>query len=329
MIFQTQAEIAPLEKPLSYTDKLFLVGSCFAVNMHVKLAENKLQSSANPFGPLYNPLSVCRSLLRLEQCRPYTADDLLCREGLFFSYDFHTSVCHSDPEEVLKVMNKAITDGHKALSECDALIITLGTSFAYTLKESGTVVNNCNKMPSRLFDRQMLSPEQTSHEMMTLLSRPLYKDKLIILTVSPIRHLSDGLADNCRSKAHLITAAGTIVDRLPHAVYFPAYEIMNDQLRDYRFYADDMIHPSAVAIEYIWERFFDTAFDRQAHDYVHEMSHIRRAVMHRPFNPLSASYGKFAATMLEKAYELKKRYPQAPLDDEITFFLKSLDRINE
>ncbi len=324
MIFQTQADITPLEKPLTYTDRLFLVGSCFAVNMHCKLVENKLQSSANPFGPLYNPRSICRSLTRLEQCRPYTSDDLMCRDGLFFSYDFHTSICDSDPEAVLQTMNKAITDGHKALRECGALIITLGTSFTYTLKESGTVVTNCNKMPSKLFDRQMLSPEQTTEELTALLSRQLYKDKLIILTVSPIRHLSDGLAANSRSKAHLITAAGNIADKLPHAVYFPAYEIMYDQLRDYRFYADDMIHPSAVAIEYIWERFFDTAFDRRAHDYVHDMSQIGRAVMHRPFNPLSPSYRKFAASMLEKTYELKKRYPQAPLDEEITFFKNHL-----
>ncbi|MDE6482537.1 MAG: GSCFA domain-containing protein, partial [Rikenellaceae bacterium] len=315
------------ERLLTRRSRIFAAGSCFAVNIHRRMRRNKLPSECNPFGPLYNPASICRALTLLEEGHRYTADDLFNRDGLYCHYDFHTSACGPDPTETLRGMNMAVDTGRKALMAADAVIITLGTSFVYTLKSDGQTVANCNKMPAALFDRSMLSPETIRDMLLEKLSAPIYKDKTVILTVSPIRHLSDGLAANSRSKAHLITAACAVADRLPGAVYFPSYEIMYDELRDYRFYADDMIHPSEAAADYIWERFFEAAYDDETHAYVAAVAEIRKGAEHRPFNPQSQSYKDFAAAMLRKIASLKARYPEAPLEEEVSFFQKIIDRI--
>ena len=327
MTFQTKIEIPRLEKPLARTSRIFTIGSCFASNIHRKMRQNKLPAESNPFGPLYNPASICRALKLLEDGHRYRPDDLFNRDGLYCHYDFHTFACGPDPAETLRGMNMAVDRGLKALADSDALIITLGTSFVYSLKSNGETVANCNKMPAALFDRTILPPETIRRMLYEKLSAPLYKDKLIILTVSPIRHLSDGLAANSRSKAHLVSAAGALADELQNVVYFPSYEIMYDELRDYRFYADDMIHPSEKAIDHIWNRFFDVAYEDDTHAYIAAVAEIRKAVEHRPFNPQSQSYRDFAAAMLRKIATLKARYPETPLEEEVSFFQKIIDRI--
>lgn len=327
MIFRTEIEIPRLGTPLTRRSRIFAIGSCFASNIYRKLKQNKLPAECNPFGPLYNPASICRALGLLEEGHRYAAADLFNRDGLYCHYDFHTSACGPDPTETLRGMNMAVDGGRKALTAADAVIITLGTSFVYTLKSNGETVANCNKMPAALFDRSMLAPEAIRDMLVERLSAPLFKDKRIILTVSPIRHLSDGLAANSLSKARLITAACAVADSLPDTVYFPSYEIMYDELRDYRFYADDMIHPSKTAVDYIWERFFRFAFDDDARAYADAVAEIRKAAEHRPFNPQSQSYKEFAAAMLRKIAALKARYPEAPLEEEVCFFQKIIDRI--
>jgi len=327
MIFRTEIEIPRLEPALTRLSRVFAIGSCFADNIFRKLRENKLPAHANPFGPLYNPASICEALRLLEEGHRYSPDELFNRDGLYCHYDFHTLACGPDPTETLRGMNMAVERGHEALAAADAVVISLGTSFVYRLKSDGRTVANCNKMPAALFDRSMLAPEAISDMLVQKLSVPLYRDKRIILTVSPVRHLGDGIAANSRSKAHLIAAAGDAADRIPGAVYFPAYEIMYDELRDYRFYADDMTHPSQRAIDYIWERFFEAAYDDEAHEYAAAVAEIRKAAGHRPFNPGSQSHKAFAAATLRRIASLKARYPEAPMEEEICFFQKIIDRI--
>lgn len=327
MIFVTKTDIPPFEPRLRHTSRLFMLGSCFSVNMAEKLERYKLPVATNPFGPLYNPLSICSALKRLEEGRFYTAGDLMNRDGLYFNYDFHTVTSCDDPTETLRRMNGALEYGRKALTEADVLVLTLGTSFVYSLKESGQVVANCNKMPSALFNREMISVSRTVEALHEALSSPYLSDKRIIFTISPIRHLSDGLAANSLSKARLRVAVEELLSVIPRAYYFPSYEIMLDELRDYRFYADDMTHPSKVAVDYIRDRFIETVYDEQTTAYIAETEALAKAVEHRPLNPRSDSYKKFARSMLDKISSLKKRYPETEFDKEVRFFQKTLEQV--
>ena len=324
MQFQTHIQIRPFEQKIDHSQPILSLGSCFADNIAKRLQRAKFDTTAAPTGILFNPESIARAIERFDRAREDkgslpTIKELHQANGVWYNYDFHSSLSHIDANVALAQMNEAIMRGAEALAEAKVVIITFGTAFVYRLNESGDVVANCHKQPQRLFSREMLSAEDIVQRYNALLQGPL-ADKRVIFTLSPVRHLGDGLEQNSLSKATLRVAIAEIVAKNNNADYFPSYEIMMDELRDYRFYADDMAHPSALAVEYIWERFSQTALSEATLEAIKRIEHIMAAAEHRPFNPESDAHRAFCRKMLAECELLQRELPGVCLDSEKEYF---------
>ena len=324
MQFQTHIQIRPFEQKIDHSQPILSLGSCFADNIAKRLQRAKFDTTAAPTGILFNPESIARVIERFDRAREDkgslpTIKELHQANGVWYNYDFHSSLSHIDANVALAQMNDAVMRGAEALAEAKVVIITFGTAFVYRLHESGEVVANCHKQPQRLFSREMLSAEDIAQRYNALLQGPL-ADKRVIFTLSPVRHLGDGLEQNSLSKATLRVAIAEIVAKNSNADYFPSYEIMMDELRDYRFYADDMAHPSALAVEYIWERFSQTALSCATLDAIKRIEHIMAAAEHRPFNPESDAHRAFCRKMLAECELLQRELPGVCLDSEKEYF---------
>ena len=329
MQLYTTTQIKPFAEKIDHYGSIFSIGSCFAENMANKLRSLKFRITSSHTGILFNPESIALAIERLTAYNNGDINALPQREelqyanGLWFHYDFHSSFSHNDADKALEQMQRAVKTGAEALKHADTVIITLGTALAYRLADSGKVVTNCHKQPQRLFQREMLDIEAISERYIKLCLNSL-SDKRIIFTVSPIRHLSDGLEINSLSKAILRVALDKVAQHANNVAYFPSFEIMNDELRDYRFYADDMAHPTPLAINYIWERFAQVAFSSETTKLIARIEQIATDVAHRPFNPTSDAYKTFCAKNLDRIKELNKEYPQLDFTEEKTHFSKYL-----
>ncbi len=261
MKFRTELRVAPFGQPIGYADPILTLGSCFADELRKRLAEAKFRVAGNFAGPLFNPESIAAAILRAVDGTPYTSADLVRDDdGLYLCYDTATAFDDPDPAQVLARCNRAREELRAALDTARHLVVTFGTARVYRLCETGAVVANCHRRPAALFRRERLTVGAIVDRWSALLDGPL-RGRQLILTVSPIRHLGDGLEENALSKAVLRVAAAELAERHPNAVrYFPAYELLTDDLRDYRFYADDLVHPSPAAVDYILERFAEAAF---------------------------------------------------------------------
>ena len=324
MQFQTHIQIRPFENRIDHSQPILSLGSCFADNIAKRLQRAKFNTTAAPTGILFNPESIARAIERFDRAREDksslpTIKELHQANGVWYNYDFHSSLSHIDANVALAQMNDAVMRGAEALAEAKVVIITFGTAFVYRLHESGEVVANCHKQPQRLFSREMLSAEDIAQRYNALLQGPL-ADKRVIFTLSPVRHLGDGLEQNSLSKATLRVAIAEIAAKNNNADYFPSYEIMMDELRDYRFYADDMAHPSALAVEYIWERFSQTALSEATLEAIKRIEHIMAAAEHRPFNPESDAHRTFCRKMLAECELLQRELPGVCLDSEKEYF---------
>ncbi len=252
---QTIIDIKPSEWKIGYEDKILMVGSCFSDEIGEQMKQRYLDVVCNPFGTLYNPLSIARALNMNEM------PELIEHEGLWHSMAHHGSLSRADKHEAEEAIRGSVETMQKALCEANVVIVTFGTSWVYELVESqesrveSRIVGNCHKLPESCFTRRRLSVEEIVAAWKPILEK--YNDKHWLFTVSPIRHIKDGLHENQLSKATLLLALETIRNQLSAISYFPSYEIMLDELRDYRFYADDLVHPSSLAVNYIWERFVD------------------------------------------------------------------------
>jgi hypothetical protein len=309
---------------MGYEHKMLLVGSCFAASLAVRLQNLKFAAMGNPFGVLYNPVSVAQSLLRMSEKRLLTASDLRYGQGLWFSYTHHSRFAHPDKDECLRRINESILRGAWGLKTADFLVVTLGTSWAYRLKETGETVASCHKTPEREFERFFLSPDETAAVLCEMVRSVQGKNPSVytIFTVSPIRHWKDGAHGNQLSKAALLLAVEQVLQRTKNTAYFPAYEIMQDELRDYRFYASDMLHPSEVAVEYIWEKFEETTVSESAKKTMVEIKQLLAAKEHRPFNADTQEYRDFLKAQQQNLSQLKQRLPHLDWEDEDTFFAK-------
>lgn len=259
---QTPVECGRSPFTISYRDRIMVLGSCFADNAGRRMAEAGLDVCVNPFGTLYNPQSICNSVERLENGTEFTAGDcemMGSGAGLVCSFSHHTSFARQTEAEFLENANGRLREAAEFYRQADIVVITLGTSWCYRHIGKDIIVSNCLKRNAKEFVRERLEPEQTFNMLSKIISGKT-SGKKIILTVSPIRHLKDGAHGNAVSKASLLLAAERLYNAFPdRCTYFPAYEIMTDELRDYRFYAEDMVHPSEQAVRYIWERFCDFA----------------------------------------------------------------------
>ena len=288
---------------LEYGAKIFALGSCFAENMAERLSRAKFTITSNPFGVLFNPYSIAGTIERLSATRAFAVCDITAgREG-FFSYDAHSSLDGKSQSEAFANLNKAVAQGSKALQKAEWVILTFGTAWVY--EREGKVVANCHKQPSSEFKRRRLSVEEIVERYDRLLEGVLH-DKRVILTVSPVRHIGDGLQENSVSKATLRLAVEELVARHENAYYFPSFEILIDDLRDYRYYGDDLAHPSKMAVDYVWERFCEAVLSDSAKALLPQIEQIVTAAEHRPFNPESEAHRAFCRKMLERIEALSK-----------------------
>ena len=317
MNFRTEIEIHPSEKKISHSNHIVTLGSCFADNVAAKMTLGGLSVVANPLGEMFNPQSVASTLERLHKGTPFLDADIHQRGDVWFSYDAHGAFDGTDKEVVLGRLNGAVESGHEALKSADTVVVTLGT--AWVFERAGHVVANCHKMPSGEFTRRRLSVEEVVGTIVALAEGCLC-DKRIILTVSPVRHLADGLEGNAVSKAVLRLAAEQVVERCSNVEYFPAYEIVLDDLRDYRFAAADLVHPSQEAVDYVWERFEECYFTPHTAEVCRRVEALRRAAQHRPLHPDSEEWVRFKSAMLRKAEALVRELPECDLSHEIDFF---------
>lgn len=297
MKLTTPVDIKPLEKRLTYKDSIMFIGSCFADEMGRRCVDRYFDAMVNPFGVLFNPCSIsdCLGLLEgyginAEQCS-FIPEDVIETPGGFSSFHHHGAFCRPTAQEFLDNANKALAESSAFYYREGWVVVTLGTAFVYTDKETDMVVANCHKLPADRFERTMISVDQVYDALSQYVAaRP---DRQWIFTVSPVRHLADGLHANTLSKATLHLGIEKLVNRYPNAHYFPAYEILMDELRDYRFYADDMMHPSAQAADYIFERFMDFALADSDRPLLKEADKVRGMMQHRIMNEGTAEAIRF------------------------------------
>ena len=296
----------------SCTEQMLLLGSCFAENIGTRLAGNKFNVDINPFGTLYNPASIAAALRMLLHPQRFTAGDLFGHEGVYHSFAHHSRFSSTSETECLRNINDRLEGSANGFRKTAYLVVTLGTAYVYRLKSSGEVVANCHKLPEKIFDRSMLTVAEIVSEWKELLlslweQNPELK---ILFTVSPIRHWKDGAHGNQLSKATLLLAVDELQSAYPERIaYFPAYEIMMDELRDYRFYATDMLHPSELAIDYIWQRFTENFLSDETKGILKEWAEIQKAINHRPFQPESDAYKRFISQTLLKMERINEKFP--------------------
>ncbi len=326
MEFRTTVKTGENRGWLHHSDNVVLLGSCFSDNIGAKMHGALINATINPMGTLYNPMSIARGVQRLINNEPVAGKDLFMQGGVWNSYDFHSRHSMPDKQVTLDRMNSRIDQGHQALQQARLLTITLGTAIVYRLKATGEVVANCHKVPQHEFERKMAPVSEmvrTLDEMLTAL-HTFNPDMNIILTVSPIRHIADGLDVNSLSKASLRVAIQEVMARhRDYCDYFPSYEIMLDDLRDYRFYSNDMVHPSDVAVEYIWQAFQATYLDDHSALAVARCERIHKRLQHRPMSANRETVDRFNADTASVVRNLIKEYPYLADNPELQ---KVLDR---
>ena len=306
MKLYTSVDIAASEKKIRYSDKILLLGSCFADNIGAKFEEHYFQTTINPYGTLYNPASIA---LSITDSRCPTADTrIIHHNGLWHSMMHHGTFSGVDKKEVMARCEQSREQLQGALNEASTIVVTFGTAWVYEM--NGEVVANCHKIPANCFVRRCMTVQEIVDMWQSIVdSMPT---KHWIFTVSPIRHIKDGLHANQVSKAILLQA----VDQLGKS-YFPSYEIMMDELRDYRFYAEDMLHPSPLAVKYIWECFCSTYMSKDTQRVMKEWADIQKGLAHRPFNPDSDAYRRFLSQIVLKIEELKEKFPYFEVQKEL------------
>ena len=321
MKFRTEIDKAPLKREIDYGTEIFAVGSCFAQNIAQRLRQAKFRVVTSPTGILFNPASIAQSLTAFATNQAVDPVRIVHRGEAWVSLDCHSDLTGSSEQEALNIWQSAINEGHKRLLSASCVVITLGTAWVYEHIATGRVVANCHKIPQREFIRRRLTVTEIC-DLFRPLMDGILRDKQVIFTVSPVRHTADGLAENSLSKATLRLAVAELTEQFDNADYFPAYEIVIDDLRDYRFYADDLVHPSSQAIEYIWEHFIQCALSDTTRQMLDKVEKIVAAAAHRPFNPHSVEYQQFCERNLEQA----KALSMIDFSDECAIFERFLNK---
>ncbi|MBN9383699.1 MAG: GSCFA domain-containing protein [Chitinophagaceae bacterium] len=338
MEFQLPIQIEPLPRPIGYPDKIMLTGSCFTEHIGNALRDWKFDMLQNPNGILFDPASVASSIITYMEGRPYEEKDLVYFNELWQSWQHHSQFSHIDKGEALACINESLSRAHTFLKEAKWLIITLGSAFSYRLapdapvqfqpgrrgaeEAGGMAVANCHRAPGQIFHKHLMTIEEIN----TALDGCLYRlfqfnpSLQVIFTVSPVRHIRDGVIENNRSKARLIESVHHLVNKFDRLYYFPAYELVIDVLRDYRFYDIDMVHPNYPATQYVLEQFTRHYIDKGAQAIMEEVKRIVTARRHKPFQPSTQAHKRFLQDHLERTKELALRCPFLDLREELEYF---------
>lgn len=328
MKFHFEFDIKKLAPPITHRSQLVLIGSCFTENIGEKLKKYKFSALENPNGILFNPVSVAEALTSYIDNIQRTEKDLFQLNGGWHSWKHHSRFSALTAEDALNKMNTSTSEAHKCLEEADYLMLTLGSAWIYTLTDKaanakpGSVAANNHKAPADWFFRRVMTNEEVLQVLENVLHRLfLFNSKLkIIFTISPVRHLREGVVENNRSKAVLIQAVHQLVEKFDKLYYFPAYELVIDDLRDYRFYAEDLVHPNYFATRYVWEKFVDACMDEKTKQLMDEIHSINLAHQHKPFNPTSQQHIKFLKTFYVKTKALQDQHPYLNFSKELEYF---------
>ncbi len=310
-MFRTEIEIPRSRFEINHNNSIISFGSCFAENIGRKMSDVYFNVDLNPFGVLYNPFSVKNSLELLLKDKIFTQNDIFTHQGLWQSFSHSSLFADLTPEKCLEKINNRHIKSSQFLLKTDYLLITFGTAWVFEEQKSGRVVSNCHKLSANRFVRRRLTVEEIVTDYSNLMAELTLKLPNIkfIFSVSPIRHWKDGAHENNLSKSTLLLAIDLLKKKFNNIDYFPAYEIMMDELRDYRFYASDMLHPSDVAVDYIWTKFSETYFDKTTIQINAEIKQLRADLSHRPLFPDSDEYKSFKIHIEKQKEILKTRYP--------------------
>ncbi len=322
MQLMLKPDILALPKPIAYTDPVLLIGSCFSEHISERLGKHKFRVLSNPHGILFNPLSVAQSL------DGYLDNKLYCREELFYmnelwnSWDHHTRFSNIDVEKALEGINQSQGEAAAFIKKTSWVIVTLGSAFQYYLTEGQRPVANNHRAPAQWFEKKLLGTKEIIDALSETLKK-LFKinpEAQVLFTISPVRHIRDGVIDNNRSKARLIEAVHTLCENFGQAHYFPAYELVIDILRDYRFYDIDFVHPNYLATQFVWEEFMGACIDPSAKSIMQQVLEINTARHHRPRFPNTEAHKKFKAEYLKKIQQLQQQYPYLDMGEELGYF---------
>ncbi|APX99413.1 GSCFA domain-containing protein [Lacinutrix venerupis] len=309
MKLQTNIKLKKQEHNLiDYNSKLLLLGSCFSENIGNKLEYFKFQSISNPFGILFHPKAIETVISRALQQKKYLDSDVFYHNEQWHCFDAHSVLSNASKEDLLKDLNTQLQFLQKSILESTHIIITLGTAWVYNLVEENKIVANCHKVPQKAFKKNLLSIESIKKSLQNCITkiRAVNKTAKVIFTVSPVRHIKDGFVENMQSKSHLISAIHQVLNT--ETLYFPSYEIMMDELRDYRFYKDDMLHPNTTAIKYIWQKFIEVWLNLDALQIMKEVDVVQKGLQHKPFNSNSQAHKEFLLNLDIKKESLTTRF---------------------
>ena len=320
MQFHLPFSIPAFSEKINYSDKMLLMGSCFAENIGDTLNRYKFDVTINPHGVLYNPSSIAVALRSYVENKKLQEADLFYANETWSSKDHHSRFSNTNQQTCLTEINDAISGGHQQIKNVEWLFITFGSSFIY--KRNGQLVGNCHKLPQKEFVKSMLTSAEIIEDYRSLIQelKKINKNLKIVFTVSPVRYVRDGLVENNHSKARLIEAVHHLVEEYANVFYFPAYELVMDDLRDYRFYKSDLLHPNEQAIEYVFEKLMTATFSEATKLLFGKLKDIITAKHHRPFHPETEAFVKFKNTYLIRCNELQQEFPLLNLKDELDYF---------
>lgn len=313
MKLQTQIPIHKPGNPIDYKSNVLLFGSCFAENISEKFSYYKLQNTSNPFGILFHPKAIENLIINALQQKEYTEDDVFYYNERWQCYDAHSKLSRVSKEELLNTLNVNIALTNLQLTTASHIIITLGTAWVYALKESKTVVANCHKVPQNNFEKRLLSIAEITKSLERVIEsvKAVNPEVQFVFTVSPVRHIKDGFIENTLSKSHLISAIHHVLRKEIYkgkeVSYFPSFEIMMDELRDYRFYTEDLLHPNKTAINYIWQQFQSAWISPKIAPIMKEVDAVQKGLIHKPFNPTSQAHSKFCKDLQVKIIQLQSQ----------------------
>ena len=312
MKLQTQIPFSAETNQIDYHSRTVLLGSCFTEHIGGKLDYFKFQNLQNPFGIIFHPLAIEQLIARAIQHKEFTEKDIFEQNGNWHCLEVHSLLAHVDKNEYLQLLNDTLDKLSSDLENASHVLITFGTAWGYRYRKTAAIVANCHRIPQSEFSKELLSVSEVTKACNNIarMIRECNAEVQLVFTVSPVRHLKEGFVENMRSKAHLISGIHALLDDTnPGIAYFPSYELMMDELRDYRFYTEDMLHPNRTAIEVIWERFSKVWIHPSTEILRKEIATIQSGLAHRPFHPESESHQAFQEQLQKKIEQLQSDYP--------------------
>ena len=311
---------------ISYNDRIILIGSCFSDNIGAKLSKYRFNSHSNPFGVMYNPESIKNTLSTIIKNYKFKTEDIEHCNGNYYSFFHHSSFNKSTEDEFIKNVNHKTKEAHNFLKKTNTAIITLGTAWIYKHINKDIIVSNCHKVPASEFSRKLLSVNEASNSLTEICNmlRSINNKMKIIFTLSPVRHLKDGFGGNSLSKSILRCAIENTINEFENTDYFEAYEIVNDDLRDYRFYKADLVHPNDIAVDYIWNKFSEACFSEKTVALMKRVSKINSSLEHRVFNKDSLQYKKFIESTINKIENLSNEAPYIDFSESLEYLKNQL-----